>query len=69
MLWSFATLKYSPLGGKFVRVAHQRLLPLCPTMDSSDVTKILTALAKMKVRAPINRPSRLWVKLPNACGR
>ena len=50
MLWSFATLRYSPLQGEFVRVAYQRLLPLCEDMDSSDITKCLTSLAKMKVR-------------------
>ena len=53
MLWSFATLRYSPLQGEFVRVAHQRLLPLCEDMDSSDITKCLTSLAKMKVREQV----------------
>jgi len=49
LLWSFATLGYNPLGGRFVVVANERLLPLCADMDSSDITKILSSLAKMKV--------------------
>ena len=67
MLWSFATLRYNPLQGEFVRVAHQRLLPLCEDMDSSDITKCLTSLAKMKVNGMI-QVLELWAAGPDFKG-